>query len=99
MTHTAAPAPQSGDLRAILLWLGILALLAVAGGVAIFLLRRAVRREPVAPGGFTLADLKAMRDSGALSDQEFERARAAVIGRATAPDAPPAGANAPTRSR
>ncbi len=57
----------------------------------IWLLRRAIRREPSAEGGFTLQELRDLRASGALTEEEFTRARAAVIGRLAAPAGPTRG--------
>lgn len=66
----------------ILPWLvGLLAVVAI-GGVAIFLVRRWLRRPPRGPtDGFTLQQLRDMHATGSLTDDEFERAKAAVIGR------------------
>ncbi len=66
----------------ILPWLvGLLAVVAI-GGVAIYLVRRWLRRPPRGPAeGFTLQQLRELHATGSLNDDEFERAKAAVIGR------------------
>lgn len=88
MIAAAAPGAAADALGQVLPWLGVLALLAIIGGVAIWLLRRAMRRDSSAEGGFTLQELRDMRASGALSEDEFNRARDAVIGRLAAPGGP-----------
>jgi hypothetical protein len=53
----------------------------------LYLLKRYMGRPGSGAGeGFTLQELRELRASGALSEEEFERAKAAVIGRVTAPD-------------
>jgi len=55
---------------------------AVVGAIVIAVARRMLHRgASSADAGFTLHDLRRMRDAGELSDEEFERARAALIGR------------------
>jgi len=57
--------------------------LAIVGGVVMMISRRkidsAARGGPI---GFTLADLKELRERGELSEQEYDRARQEVIDRA-----------------
>lgn len=78
----AAAAPQSGSrFGGVLPWIGVLLLLVCAGAVAIHLARRMARKD-APPEGFTLEDLRRLHGSGQLSDEEFEKARAAVIERA-----------------
>ncbi|MHC4218626.1 MAG: hypothetical protein ACYSU7_09250 [Planctomycetota bacterium] len=83
-----ASAPPAGDLfRQIWPWLAALLLVVGAGALTIYLLRRFMGRSESSEGdGFTLHDLRELHRTGALSDEEFERAKAAVIGRLTAPD-------------
>jgi hypothetical protein len=85
-----ASAPPAGDLfRQIWPWLVALLLVVGAGALIIYLLRRFMGRSGSGEGeGFTLHDLREMHRTGALSDEEFERAKASVIGRLTAPDTP-----------
>ncbi len=60
---------------------GLLAVVAI-GGVVIYLLRRWLRRGPSAPAeGFTLQQLRELHATGSLTNDEFEQAKAAVIGR------------------
>ena len=60
----------------ILPWLGLLVVvILLGGGLALFLRRRfATIREDETPG-FTLADLRKMRDSGEISEAEFTTAK------------------------
>ncbi|MHC4948936.1 MAG: SHOCT domain-containing protein [Planctomycetota bacterium] len=70
--------------------LGLLGVVAV-GATVVWLARRFLRRDAAAPPeGFTLQDLRDLHRAGELSDEEFERARAAMIARVKGPppDAP-----------
>ncbi len=73
----ATAAPPAGR---ILLWLAAIAALAAALGFAALV----IRRRSLAPGppaiGFTLADLRDMHREGQLSDEEFEAAKAKILG-------------------
>jgi hypothetical protein len=84
-----AAAPPSGDLFGqVWPWLAALLLVVCAGGLVIYLLRRSMDRPESGPGeAFTLHQLRELHASGALSDEEFERAKASIIGRMTAADA------------
>jgi hypothetical protein len=78
-----AGAPPSGSLFGQLWpWLAALLLLVCVGGVAIYVSRRSVGRDETGRSeGFTLQDLRDLHASGSLTDEEFERAKASVIGR------------------
>ena len=66
----------------ILPWLAALVGLVCLGALAVYLLRRILGRSETTPDeGFTLQQLRDLRAAGALSDQEFERAKATIIGR------------------
>ena len=64
----------------ILPWLGLLVvIILLGGGLALFLRRRfATIREGETPG-FTLADLRKMRDSGEISELEFTTAKTRML--------------------
>ena len=63
-------------------WLIMLLVVAVVGAAGIYLVRRMLQGKHGAPGeGFTLYELRRMRAAGQLSDEEFERAKAMIIGR------------------
>lgn len=79
-----APPPES-HFGEILPWLIALVALVCVGAVVIYVVRRMLGRPGGPPEGFTLQDLRRLHRSGALSDEEFERAKATVIGRATQP--------------
>lgn len=64
-------------------WLIMLVGVVVVGGGAIHLVRRMLQSGPSASDeSFTLYELRQMREAGRLSDEEFERAKALIIGRA-----------------
>jgi hypothetical protein len=65
----------------VLMWGGILILVVLFGAMFIMLLRRRLNRVAAPPqdAGFSLADLRAMRDRGEITPAEYERTRANVI--------------------
>jgi len=63
-------------------WLIMLLGVVVVGAGGIYLVRRMLQGGHGAAGeGFTLDELRRMRAAGQLSDDEFERAKALIIGR------------------
>ena len=86
LAQTAAPAPTE-----ILGLLGWIVGLAVVAAVAAFALRVWLRDtgpddDATAGLGFTLADLRAMRDRGQLDEQEYAAARERLIGTTRGPE-------------
>jgi hypothetical protein len=81
-TATGRPA-GSGSGRAfsdLAPWLGILGLVVIVGGVVLLRLRRRIREDEGTPTvGFTLHDLREMHARGELTDEEFQRARDALV--------------------
>lgn len=79
------PAPTSEDRAAVLFWCGVLLVAAMALGLIAWFLRRRFGKEdpPDASAmtgmGFTLADLRQMRDEGQLSVEEYDYARRKLI--------------------
>ena len=76
-----------------LFWIGLLILVVLLGGIVVFWLRRrlfADDRASADPGSI-LESMRAMRDSGEMSDDEFRQARDALVRRAStrSGDAPP----------
>ncbi|MBU3727693.1 MAG: SHOCT domain-containing protein [Phycisphaerales bacterium] len=60
--------------------LGALVLIVIAGAVALLLIKRWWKGESeAATPGFTLGDLRAMRDSGEISVAEYERAKEQMV--------------------
>lgn len=86
------PASASADhasqlFRDILPWLIVLIALVIVGGVVIYYVKRLTTAGAgSAAEPFTLQGLRELRASGQITDDEFERARAAMIGRLTAPE-------------
>ncbi len=66
-------------------WLLLLIGVVVVGAVIIWLARRAVDRASDSGGGFSLHELRQLHASGQLSDEEYERAKASIIGHVSAP--------------
>ena len=75
-----------------ILWGAVLLLAVLAMGVFVLFMRRRMlsRSKAEALEAFSIADLRAMRASGQLSDEEFKQLRAVVLG--LAPPAEPMGA-------
>ena len=72
-------------------WLIVLVGVVLVGGVLIYLLRRWLRGDQSGSlGGFTLQDLRDLHKAGELSDEEFDRAKAQMIGRLKSAAQPPA---------
>ena len=86
---TIADAPPDGSLFGqVIPWLVALLGVVVIGGVGIWIVRRMLKHDSGGgAGGFTLQDLREMKASGELNDEEFERARDAIIGRLSEPPA------------
>lgn len=78
-------AVQRIDWPSIVFWLGLFAALIIAAGVAIWLIRRAIRQaEDITAPAFTLQDLREMRECGELTEVEFQAARQVALGEAAA---------------
>lgn len=57
----------------------ILIAFAVVGGVVIFSVRKMLKSSPHETKTFTLAELRKMRDSGTMSNEEYEQAKQSII--------------------
>lgn len=81
--HAVAASQKSDQLFSnVLPWVILLLGVVLAGGIVIYLIRRLLKDErSAAQVGFTLQDLRQMHAAGQLSDHEFERAKAMMIGR------------------
>ncbi len=67
-------------LRELSPWLAVLVAMVFVGGVVIMIVRRHLRSSgDLGDVGYTLHDLRKMHASGELSDEEFEKARSAMI--------------------
>jgi hypothetical protein len=69
-------------------WIIALIVLVIAGGAVVLYIRHrffGVEDETVSPGGLT-EQLRAMRDRGELTEEEYEQARLVVVARATGKD-------------
>jgi hypothetical protein len=78
---------SEADRRNLIVWLGILMGVVIVGFTAILLLRRWLRDpsggESQDPG-FSLSELRAMRDRGEITPEEYEQTRARVIAKVKA---------------
>jgi hypothetical protein len=63
-------------------WLGVLALVLLVASLVLHIVRKRSQQwqsEPVGPV-FTLADVRRLHEEGQISDEEFERLKARIIG-------------------
>jgi hypothetical protein len=87
----------------ILPWLGLLVvIILLGGGLALYLRRRFATVREGETAGFTLADLRRMRDSGEISEVEFTAAKSRMLEsmkpmKPASPENPPERKNAPRR--
>jgi uncharacterized membrane protein len=79
----SASSRNAGELfNSILPWLGVLALVVVVGGVVLTVIRRSMRSETGSKEVFSLQTLRELRASGELTEEQYEKARLAIIGKA-----------------
>lgn len=90
-------AQSASNTTGVLLWAGVLIVVAMVGGVVIAMVRRNMLGEPDAgDDGSMLDQMRRMVDRGEMSQQEFDLARRKIIERAQAaresraPDSDPA---------
>lgn len=85
-TVLASAARSAEQLPAdILPWLLVLVAVIIVGGVIIYLVRRSLySNTSSSSAGFTLHDLRTLHAAGELSEEEFQRAKAQMIGRLAA---------------
>lgn len=69
------PASGSTLFADVLPWVGLFVILILAGGGLAMLVRRSIFAGSESTVGFTLEDLREMRDRGEISDDEFEQSR------------------------
>ena len=111
MTTSPLPMPlgstvQPGEVFfAIMPWMLTLVGIVIAGWLLLVMIRRSARdTDSALDDGFTLGQLRKMRERGELNDEEFEQARSVILGHhAPTPtdqpssvpksDTPPAGSN------
>jgi len=78
-------------------WLLVLLGVVMVGAAAVYVVRRMMTKEQSGSGrGFTLQNLREMRARGELNEEEFQRARAAIVGDAEGRNAPPGSPKPPT---
>lgn len=93
MTHAsliiAASRRGSSLVGEVLPGLLVLAVIVIVGGIILVYLRRTIKENrDGSPGGFTLQDLRDLHAAGKFTDEEFEQAKSAMIGRLKSPEEP-----------
>lgn len=83
MFTLAQQAQSKGDILPVVLWLGILIVVTIVGGLVVLAIRKRIlaRSSDGADEGSLMDSLRAMRDRGELSPEEFEATRRAMIER------------------
>ena len=84
-----APARPGTLFAELVPWLISLVLVVAVGAVVIYLVRRAMGANGTVPDGFSLHELRKLHDAGNFTDEEYERAKASIIGRLSATDEDP----------
>lgn len=82
MTILLAQSTQRADrlFADILPWLGLLVvIILLGGGLALYLRRRFATVREAGTAGFTLEDLRRMRDTGEMSEEEFTTAKSRML--------------------
>jgi hypothetical protein len=83
-TFASETARAGSFFRELMPWLLVLLGMIFAGAIVLYVIRRSI--TPGNSGddeGFTLHDLRRLHRKGSLTDEEFERARSAMIERVT----------------
>lgn len=75
LAATAVPATGTPDVVRVLIASGLLIAAALAAGVALMILRRRLLSPDQPARGGIFDDLRAMRDSGAMTQEEYDAAR------------------------
>lgn len=102
-TSLAQSASASSRPQQVLLLVGLLMGLTLAGGLVVFLLRRRIfaKTNDMSDDAGLMGSLRKMRDTGQISDEEYETTRKAMarraVERATKQSTPSAPAAAPTK--
>lgn len=75
--------PATRDVTSVMLWLGILIVVTIAGGLAVLAIRRRVlgRGSETEDQGTLMDSLRGMRDRGEMTPEEFEAAKRAMVER------------------
>lgn len=83
MFTLAQQAPPKGDILPVVLWLGILIVITVAGGLIVLAIRKRIlsKSSDAADEASLMDSLRALRDRGEMSNEEFEATRRAMIDR------------------
>ncbi|MGA2498787.1 MAG: hypothetical protein ABSH20_13675 [Tepidisphaeraceae bacterium] len=72
--------PTQNTAASIFAWLLVLVAMIVAGFVLVAWVTRRLRAsDDSSSGGFTLSDLREMRRQGRITEEEFERAKVAML--------------------
>ena len=78
------PTLGAADTSRIVFWVALLIGVVLVGSIAVFIVRRKLLSKDVSTGDDlgVLDSLRAMRDSGTMSDEEYAAARKAIVEKA-----------------
>jgi uncharacterized membrane protein len=80
LTANTIIAQSGGTTGSIVVWsIGLVFLVLLLLAVIFWLRKRLSPTREAGPSGFSLADLRSLRQKGAISDDEFERAKARIL--------------------
>jgi hypothetical protein len=74
------PVCQTQDILPILFWSFLLLALVVLMFLAVIYLKKWLASDDPTSGGFTLGDLRRMKASGQMNDEEYEKAKLQIVG-------------------
>lgn len=86
------PPSGSANLSNFWFWVALLIGAIILGALAVSMIRKHMFEADTEADGatpFTLHDLRRLRESGQLSEEEFEKARAIILGNAASRKPPP----------
>ncbi len=83
MFTLAQPAQPKADILPVVFWLGILIVVTVVGGLVVLAIRKRILAKSTSAGdeASLMDSLRALRDRGEMSNEEFEATRRAMIER------------------
>jgi hypothetical protein len=71
---------ESEPVVPVLLWSGAIMVVVFIAYFFISTMRKKIKQEdPTGAGGFTLMDLRRLKQEGALTDEEFEKAKTKIV--------------------
>ena len=80
-TTGAPPTGSPQDMSSVWVALAILFVAAIVGAIIIAAVSRRLKAAPTDAAAFTLHDLRSLHNEGRLTDEEYDRMKAALLGK------------------